>query len=68
MKSLLPSSIIDMFKYCLMAVFMVVTVTGCVVSGQDQNLYNSSLIMAQQGQKRAGLSKYKRIMCKISAR
>jgi len=53
-----------LLKYCIIAVFIITAVSACVTA-QDEALFNSSLIMAQQGQKEAAYKNIKQLCAKF---
>lgn len=58
------SKISNLIKYCSLAVLITFTLSACVTA-QDEELFNSSLIMAQQGNKEAAFENIKKLCAKF---
>jgi len=58
------NKIVAIMKHCLIAIVLLATATGCVVTAPDQALYDASLIMATTGQKEKAYSNIRALCIK----
>jgi len=62
MKKKSVSKLTDTLRYLALAVFLISSISACMVTAQDQALYDSSMMMASQGKKEEAYKNIK-VLC-----